>query len=98
VSKLISTDKTWDRVAEMLFPNEPVRGLTERDAWLVNRYRDPAPSEAEYLVHPFDSRAAPPKELIAEIDRAYFRLSLQQKVEAWFEAEGFDVSSDFCRG
>ena len=35
--------------------------------------------------------SAPP-ELIPEVDRAYFRLAQHDKIAAWFEAAGFDLS------
>jgi hypothetical protein len=85
----IPTDAAWDHVAKMLFPDEPVRKPTERDAWLINRYR--LSINPHYL-----DRYGPPKEfapnsLIAEIDQAYFRLSLLERVNQWFEDKGFDI-------
>jgi len=39
-----------------------------------------------------DNRILAPNELIAEVDRAYFRLSLQNEVEEWFAEQGFDLT------
>jgi hypothetical protein len=75
----------------MLFPEEPVRCLTKRDDWLISRYLDPAPVDGmDYRVLGFDDRISAPKELIAEVDRAYFRQSLQNTVDEWFKRRGFD--------
>jgi len=80
----------------MLFPHEPVRALTERDHWLINRYRLPARRDSDGMLYfPVlddldDNRILAPNELIAEVDRAYFRLSLQNEVDEWFTRRGFD--------
>jgi hypothetical protein len=85
----------------MLFPHEPVRAITERDAWLIDRYR--LSNDTHYLDHYrlssdthyrglFNRRKNfAPKELIAEVDGAYFRLSLMERVNRWFEERGFDL-------
>ncbi|MFZ2079179.1 MAG: hypothetical protein WAV38_21530 [Xanthobacteraceae bacterium] len=85
----IPTLTAWHCVAKMLFPEERVRWLTERDRWLVNRYRL---SDGMYFpVHNLDDdRILAPNELIAEVDRAYFRQSLQNAVDEWFIRRGFD--------
>jgi hypothetical protein len=89
VSDSIPIDRAWKRVAKILCPGEPVTEITERDAWLINSYRSPADVSDWWT--PGMPVAAPP-ELRAEVDRAYFRFSLQQRIEAWFEDEGFDLS------
>jgi len=84
----IPTLTAWHRVAKMLFPEEPVRCLTKRDDWLIDRYYPPARRNTALDV--FDDRIPAPKELIAEVDRAYFRQSLQNEVDEWFKRRGFD--------
>lgn len=90
MSNLIPTDEAWKRIAKALLPNEKIRDITERDAWLINRYFPPW--QTEYFGG--DDRVQAPKDLIAEVDRAYFRLSLRERVEAWFAAEGFDLEAE----
>ena len=85
----IPTNDAWDHVAKLLLPDEPVRKPTKRDAWLINRYR------LSIAPHYLD-RYGPPKNfapnaLIAEVDQAYFRLSLLERVNQWFEDKGFDI-------
>ena len=79
----------------MLFPEEPVRWLTERDRWLVNRYRLPPRRDMgmSYPVLDNDDRIPAPPELIAEVDRAYFRLELQNDVDDWFVRNGLDPTA-----
>jgi hypothetical protein len=91
LSEFIPTYVAWDRVAKMLFPDEPVRAITERDAWLISRYRLPTLPYHGYDIED-EHKLAAPNELIAEVDRAYFRLSLQQRVSQWFAERGFDLS------
>ena len=88
----------------MLFSNDYER-LTEHDAWLINRYRNPMmknlpasllPGGITYISGMTQGRWQPsqpfvPEQLIAELDRAYFRLAQQDKITAWFEAKGFDL-------
>ena len=74
----------------MLFPHEPVRALTERDHWLINRYRLPPRRGTDYFNALDDDRIPAPNELFAEVDRAYFRQSLQNAVDEWFIRRGFD--------
>jgi hypothetical protein len=85
--------KAWDRVAKMLFPDEPARACTKRDAWLIDRYYlqiDMGVGRSRGL---FDRRpkTLAPRELTAEVDTAYFRLSLMERVDQWFEKRGFDL-------
>jgi hypothetical protein len=105
VSDFISRREAWNRIANILFPDEEVTSVTERDAWLIGRYlppgqdvssqRDPWlirrywPSVPEVL---FLGKQAP-EALCAEVDRAYYRLSLEERIAAWFQAEGFDLSA-----
>jgi hypothetical protein len=97
----IPTNDARDLVAKMLFPDEPVRAITKRDAWLIDRYR--LSIDPHYLDHYrlSDSRHRglfgrsknfAPNELIAEVHQAYFRLSLQEEVGDWFERRGFDLT------
>jgi hypothetical protein len=90
--------KAWNRVAKMLFPAHDLVRTYDRDCWLIERYpaidnpykHQPAsllPGGITYL----DSRNFAPKELIAEIDQAYFRRSLRKKVSLWFTRRGFDL-------
>jgi hypothetical protein len=84
----------------MLFPSEPVRACTERDAWLIDRYRpsndlkhQPAsllPGGITYISH-YPGKTSAPNALIAEVDQAYFRLSLMERINQWFEERGFDL-------
>jgi len=82
----------------MRFPQEPVRWITKRDHWLINRYHPPGEPDGvdEFGYHPPPAgeryRLAPPTELVQEIDQAYFRLSLQEEVNRWFVEWGFDLS------
>jgi len=81
----------------MLFPHEPVRVPTERDAWLIDRYHPPGEPDGveDGLYYPaadLRPRLAPPAKLIHEVDCAYYRLSLQQTVDQWFVKRGFDLS------
>jgi hypothetical protein len=84
----IPTLKAWHHVAKMLFPEEPVRCLTKRDDWLIDHYY--LPQHFPYGHFDDDCRVSAPKELIAEVDRAYFRRSLQNAVDEWFKRRGFD--------
>jgi hypothetical protein len=84
------TLKAWHRVAKMRFPEEPVRWLTEHDRWLIKLYRLTPRREFPVLDDLDDDRTLAPKELFAEVDRAYFRLSLQNEVDEWFVRRGFD--------
>jgi hypothetical protein len=84
----------------MLFPDEPVRTITKRDAWLINRYPPnnilkhvPAsllPGGVTYVAGMLSNPV--PNALIAEVDRAHFRLSLRNEVYEWFERRGFDLT------
>ncbi|MGB8632207.1 MAG: hypothetical protein WCD69_22995 [Xanthobacteraceae bacterium] len=95
------TNDAWDFVAKMRFPDEPVRAITNRDAWLIDHYRlsiDPHYLD-RYRLSDMRSRGSfdpskkfAPNELIPEVDRAYFRLSLQEAVNEWFERHGFDLA------
>jgi hypothetical protein len=82
----------------MRFPQEPVRWITKRDHWLINRYHPPGEPDGvdEFGYHPPPAgeryRLAPPTELVQEIDQAYFRLSLLEEVNRWFAERGFDLS------
>ena len=97
----ISTNDAWDLVAKMLFPDDPVRRITEHDVWLIDSYRlysDSYSRDRNYLDHYRLSvdrlrapKSSPPKELIVEVNRAYFRLSLMERVNQWFEDKGFDI-------
>jgi hypothetical protein len=89
----------WDLVAKMLFPAHDLVRTYDRDCWLIERYpaidnpykHQPAsllPGGIRYL----DSINFAPKELIAEIDQAYFRQSLWKKVSLWFTRRGFDLN------
>jgi hypothetical protein len=89
VAEFIPTDKAWKRVAKLLFPGEEVAAITERDAWLINRYYSPSDPPSDWWP---GMPVKPPAELCAEVDRAYFRLSLQERVDVWFAAEGFDLT------
>jgi hypothetical protein len=77
---------------------EPVRrALTKRDRWLIDCYRLPTRCTIDGTYFPVlddlnDNRILAPNELIAEVDRAYFRLSLQNEVEEWFAERGFDLT------
>jgi len=73
-----------------MFPSEPLTWVTARDAWLVNRYLSPREDAVYYPDG--DDRRYPPKELIAEVDRAYFHLSLQDDVDQWFTDRDIDIS------
>jgi hypothetical protein len=97
----IPTNDAWDRVAKMLFPDEPVRRRSPpRDVWLINRYRPPndlkhqpasmLPGGITYISH-HPGKVSAPNELIAEVDQAYFRLSLQDHIDEWFVRLGFDL-------
>ena len=72
-----------------MFPDEPVIGLTEHDAWLIDRYRPPHET-VNYA--DLDDRQYPPKELIVEVSQAYFHLSLRERADQWFADHGFDLS------
>jgi hypothetical protein len=75
----------------MLFPDESVRACTKRDSWLINRYCL-FTNDRHYPRGLFDRpKTFAPNQLIAEVDRAYFRLSLMERVNQWFEERGFDV-------
>jgi hypothetical protein len=82
--------EAWNRVAKKLFPGEEVTFVAERDAWLIDRYGPPG---QEVLDH----RTQAPETLCAEVDRAYYRRSLHDRITAWFEARGFDLSSALSR-
>jgi hypothetical protein len=84
----ISPLEAWDRVAKILFPDEEVTFVTERDDWLIDRYLPPG----EEYYFPGDVRTRAPEALCAEVDRAYYRRSLEDRIVAWFQAKGFD----FC--
>jgi hypothetical protein len=98
----IPSSAAWHHVARMLFPHEPVRWCTKRDRWLINRYGSPynlknqpaslLPGGVTYISGPGPGpKIFAPNELIAEVDRAYFRLSLQNEVDDWFAKRGFDL-------
>jgi hypothetical protein len=88
----IPIPKAWHRVAKMLFPEEPVRWLTERDCWLIKHYYLPQHLDPIFGSNPVigDNRVPAPKEVFAEVDRAYFRQSLQNEVDEWFVRRSFD--------
>jgi hypothetical protein len=96
----ISTNDAWFHYAKLRFPDEKVWGITERDRWLINHYRNPAQTgndeDSFYAVVDGSvtsiGRAYAPKKLEGEVDRAYYRYSVQQEIDAWFEAKGFDLS------
>jgi hypothetical protein len=90
VSDSIPTGKAWHYIAKMLFPEEPVRWLIEHDRWLINRYR--LPKGLHSVFDDFDDRIPAPNELIAEVERAYFHLHLQNEVDRWFTERSFDLS------
>jgi hypothetical protein len=76
-------------------PEEPVRYLTKRDRWLIDCYRLPTRCTIDGTYFPVlddlnDNRILAPNELIADVDRAYFRHSLQNEVDEWFKRRGFD--------
>jgi hypothetical protein len=87
LDETISLEKAWARVAKMRFPHEKVRGCTDRDAWLIGRYYRPM----QTVIFPGDDagKQTPPAELVVEVDRAYFRLALEEEIAAWFKAAGF---------
>jgi hypothetical protein len=89
----IPIHKAWHCIAKLLFPQESVRWLTRHDRWLIDRYR--LPVSRNTVFDDFDDRIPAPNELIAEVDRAYFRWSLEEEVNQWFTERGFDVSDLF---
>jgi hypothetical protein len=84
----------------MLFPADDLVRTFPRDCWLIDRYRPPSdsglknqpasmlPGGITYISD--DLRKTAPKELIAEIDQAYFRQSLREEVNLWFTRCGFN--------
>jgi hypothetical protein len=86
------TNEAWHRVGRLLFGNnyEEISGY---DYHLTEQYRDPGPSR------PFSGgyRTFAPSELIRDVSRAYFRLDQFHKIEAWFEARGFDLDKSISK-
>jgi hypothetical protein len=68
----------------MLYAN--YEEFTDHDAWLIEQYYDPSYPTLD------DHRRPVPAALIADVDRAYFRLAQDNTIAAWFEAGGFDIS------
>ena len=70
---------------------EPVR-CTQHDSWLINRYRLPndlnlqPASFITYISHS-PGKSSPPPELIAEVERAYSRLSLWSELASGLKRE-----------
>jgi hypothetical protein len=88
VGNLISFREAWNRVAKLLFPGEEVTFVTDRDAWLIDRYVPPG-QEVSFLDH----RTQAPEALCAEVDLAYYHRSQADRIGDWFEAQGFDLSA-----
>jgi hypothetical protein len=82
----------------MLFPAHDLVGTYARDRWLIKLYRPPTdglltrrpasllPGGITYIDH----RSFAPKELIAEVDQAYFRRALREEVSLWLTRHGVD--------
>jgi hypothetical protein len=90
----------------MLYPAPELVRTLARDRWLIKRSRPPRLKHqpASLLqgnityISPISSQGSgydylnsAPKELIAEIDQAYFRQSLREEVRLWFKRRGFDL-------
>jgi hypothetical protein len=94
------TNEAWRRVGRMLFGNS-YEQLTGYDRYLTKQYRNPGPvpGQSGVGISYFDGRYrtfAPP-ELVVEVNRAYFRLVQYNKIDAWFEAEGFDLEKPISK-
>jgi hypothetical protein len=63
--------------------------VTVRDVWQIGRYLPP-----DHKVSFLDHRTRAPETLCVEVDRAYYRLSLVDRIDAWFQAHGFDLSAE----
>jgi hypothetical protein len=87
LGEFIPFGEAWARVGKMLCPDEKITQCTARDDWLINRYSDPSKS----IVFPGDDDgpSPAPAQLVSEVDRAYFRRSLEEFIVAWFQAAGF---------
>jgi hypothetical protein len=88
----IPTDDAWDYIAKMLSPDEPAR-CTQHDSWLINSYHPPNYPNDMHRYRGFGDgpKTFPPRELIPQVDRAYFRLSLMLRVSQWFDEKGIDI-------
>jgi hypothetical protein len=86
----IPTADAWDRIAKLLFPDEPVRAPTQHDSSLIDRFHFPGDMN-RYRGFGGGCKTFGPPELILQVDRAYVRLSMVLRVNQWFEEKGFDT-------
>ncbi len=93
--------KAWLDAAKVLLTD--YEELTERDDYLIARYQDPSQPQpsirdsfivrdcSSFVEFAEDQRQPAPRELVAEVNSAYFRLEQHNTVEAWFKAAGWDL-------